>query len=100
MNIYVGNLDFNLTEDELQKVFAEYGEVVSVKIIKDRETGRAKGFGFVEMADDNDAKTAIKELEGTEIKGRNIRVNEARPKPEGRPSRGGFGSRPPRERNY
>lgn len=104
MNIYVGNLDFNLTEAELQQVFAEYGEVVSVKIVKDRETGRAKGFGFVEMADDSDAKTAIEELEGAEIRGRNIRVNEARPKPEksDRPSgRGGFGGgRPQRDRRY
>ena len=89
MNIYVGNLDFNLTEAELQQVFAEYGEVVSVKIVKDRDTGRAKGFGFVEMAEDS---------------GRNIRVNEARPKPEksDRPSRGGGfgGGRPQRDRRY
>jgi RNA recognition motif-containing protein len=100
MNIYVGNLDFNLNEDELQQIFAEYGEVVSVKIVKDRETGRAKGFGFVEMADDSDAKTAIEELEGAEVKGRNIRVNEARPRPE-RPSHGGYGGgRPQRDRRY
>ena len=105
MNIYVGNLDFTLTEDELQQVFAEYGEVVSVKIVKDRDTGRAKGFGFVEMANDGEAKTAIEELEGAELKGRNIRVNEARPRPEksDRPSGGsrGFGGgRPQRDRRY
>lgn len=98
MNIYAGNLDFSLTEDELQEVFAEYGEVVSVKIVKDRETGRAKGFGFVEMTDDDAGRKAIEELEGAELKGRNLRVNEARPREE-RPNRGG-GFRPQRDRRY
>ena len=79
MNIYVGNLNYALQEDELQQVFAEFGEVVSVKIIKDKYSGRSKGFGFVEMADENEAQNAINELNGTEVQGRNIKVNKARP---------------------
>ncbi|MGQ8335433.1 RNA recognition motif domain-containing protein [Sunxiuqinia sp. A32] len=86
MNIYVGNLDYNLTEAELNEVFSEYGEVVSVKIVKDRETGRAKGFAFVEMANDNEGETAVEELDGAEVRGRNMKVNKARPRPE-RPDR-------------
>ena len=79
MNIYVGNLDYGLQENDLEEVFSEYGEVSSVKIIKDKFTGRAKGFGFVEMPNDTEAKTAIEELDGAEVNGRNMRVNEARP---------------------
>jgi len=79
MNIYVGNLSYNLSEDELQGLFEEYGAVSSVKIIKDRETGRAKGFGFVEMEDDNEGQNAINELNGVELQGRAIKVNEAKP---------------------
>ncbi len=79
MNIYVGNLDYGLQESELEEVFGEYGEVSSVKLIKDKFTGRAKGFGFVEMPNDNEAKLAIEELDGAEVNGRNLRVNEARP---------------------
>jgi RNA recognition motif-containing protein len=79
MNIYVGNLNYNLKEDELQELFAEFGEVTSVKIITDKFTGRAKGFGFVEMADDAAAKKAMDALDGKEIGGRNIKVNQARP---------------------
>lgn len=86
MNIYVGNLDYNLREDELSEIFAEYGEVVSVKIIKDRETGRAKGFGFVEMANEAEGDKAVEELDGAEVNGRNMKVNKARPRPE-RPER-------------
>lgn len=82
MNIYVGNLDYNLQEDELGEIFAEYGEVVSVKIVKDRETGRAKGFGFVEMANESEGDKAVEELDGAEVNGRNIKVNKARPRPE------------------
>ncbi len=87
MNIYVGNLDYNLREDELGEFFAEYGEVVSVKIVKDRETGRAKGFGFVEMAVESEGDKAVEELDGAEVNGRNIKVNKARPRPERAPRR-------------
>ena len=82
MNIYVGNLDYNLQESELESVFSEYGEVASVKIIKDKYTGKAKGFGFVEMPDDEAANTAIEELNGTELNGRQMKVNKARPRRE------------------
>lgn len=80
MNIYVGNLNYRLREQELETLFSQYGEVTSVKIITDRETGQAKGFGFVEMADDNAGRKAISELDGTEIQGRGLRVSEARPR--------------------
>ena len=79
MNIYAGNLNYSLTEEELEKVFAEYGEVTSVKIIRDKYTDQSKGFGFIEMADDSAAQKAIDELNGTEVKGRELRVNQARP---------------------
>lgn len=79
MNIYVGNLNYNLSEEELQGIFEEYGAVSSVKIIKDRETGRAKGFGFVEMEDDSEGQNAIDELNGVEIQGRAMKVNQAKP---------------------
>ncbi|KPL17590.1 MAG: RNA-binding protein [Bacteroides sp. SM1_62] len=79
MNIYVGNLNYNLSEDELEKVFSPYGEVTSVKIIRDKYTDQSKGFGFIEMTDDADAQKAIDELNGTEVKGRELRVNQARP---------------------
>lgn len=80
MNIYVGNLNYQLQESELEQVFSEYGEVSSVKIIKDRYTGKAKGFGFVEMPDDEAANNAIEELNGAELSGRQMRVNKARPR--------------------
>ena len=80
MNIYVGNLHFNVSEDELRKAFEEYGEVASVKIITDKYSGRSKGFGFVEMMNDNEAKDAIENLNGAEIKGRAVNVNQAREK--------------------
>jgi len=79
MNIYVGNLNYNLSEDELEKVFSTYGEVASVKIIRDKYTDQSKGFGFIEMTNDADAQKAIDELNGTEVKGRELRVNQARP---------------------
>lgn len=79
MNIYVGNLNYNLSEDDLEKVFSSYGEVASVKIIRDKYTDQSKGFGFIEMANDADAQKAIDELNGTEVKGRELRVNQARP---------------------
>ena len=89
-NIYVGNLSFNATEDEIRDAFAQYGEVSSVNIIKDRETGRSRGFAFVEMPDGEQAKEAIEKVNLTEIDGRSITVNEARPKRD-RPRRGGGG---------
>ena len=79
MNIYVGNLNYNLSEEELEKVFTPYGEIASVKIIRDKYTDQSKGFGFVEMTNDADAQKAIEELNGTEVKGRELRVNQARP---------------------
>ncbi len=90
INIYVGNLSFNATEDDIQEAFAQYGEVSSVNIIKDRETGRSRGFAFVEMPDGEQAKEAIEKVNLTEIDGRSITVNEARPKRD-RPRRGGGG---------
>jgi RNA recognition motif-containing protein len=89
-SIYVGNLSYTATEDELLQAFSQHGEVASVNIIKDRETGRPRGFAFVEMPNGNEAATAIKELNLAEISGRSITVNEARPK-EDRPRRSGGG---------
>lgn len=79
-NIYVGNLPYQLTEDELREAFLQFGEVSSVKIISDRDTGRSKGFGFVEMEVQSEAEEAIKQLDGAALKGRNLKVNQARPK--------------------
>jgi RNA recognition motif-containing protein len=78
MNIYVGNISWGLTDQDLENVFAEYGTVVSAKIITDRATGRSRGFGFVEMSDG--AEAAIEALNGTEVDGRELVVNESRPK--------------------
>ena len=86
-NIYVGNLSWNLTEDELRETFEAHGEVSSCKMITDRDTGRPRGFAFVEMPDDGEAQAAIDALDGFELDGRNMRVNEARP----RENRGGYG---------
>jgi RNA recognition motif-containing protein len=79
MNIYVRNLSYNLTEQELGNLFGEFGEVTAVKIIKDKITGRAKGFGFVEMADDNAAAEAISKINGSDVKGRPIQAEKALP---------------------
>lgn len=79
-NIYVGNLAFSATEEDLRTAFEKYGEVSSVNIIMDRETGRSRGFAFVEMADGEGAKEAIENLDGAAVGGRNITVNEARPR--------------------
>ena len=81
MNIYVGNIPFRSTNDDLQKVFEAHGEVISVFLPTDRQSGRHRGFGFVEMSDE-DGKKAIAELDGFEMEGRNLRVNEARPREE------------------
>jgi RNA recognition motif-containing protein len=87
MNIYVGNLAYSVTEDELRSAFGEFGEVSSVNLIIDRGTGQSKGFGFVEMSDSAAAEAAIKALNGTPLNGRNIKVNQAKPR-EQRPARG------------
>ncbi len=89
MNIYVGNLSWDISNDELNNIFSEFGEVSNSNIIMDRNTGRSKGFAFIEMDDDGAAKSAIEALNGTEIKGRNVVVNEARPREE-RPRRNDY----------
>ena len=81
MQIYVGNMSYGTTEESLRDLFAGYGEVESVKIITDRETGRAKGFGFVAMDNDNEAQKAIDALNEKEFEGRTLRVNESKPRP-------------------
>lgn len=86
MNIYVGNLSFQLSEDALKELFSEFGSVDSAKIINDRETGRPKGFGFVEMPNQEEGQAAVSALDGKEVDGRNIKVNEAKPR-EDRPRR-------------
>ena len=96
MNIYVSNLSFNVQDEDLREFFAPYGEVSSAKIINDRETGRSRGFGFVEMPDDEASRKAIAELDGATVENRTIKVMEAKPK-EDRPARsnggGGFNNR-------
>lgn len=87
MNIFVARLDYGVEEDELRTAFEAYGEVSSVKIVMDRETGRSKGFGFVEMPSSEDGNTAVEALDGTELRGRAIVAKEARPQE----SRGGGG---------
>ncbi len=85
--LYVGNLSFSATEQDLEEVFGEIGTVESVNIIEDRDTGRSRGFGFVEMSSQEEAQNAISELDGKEVEGRNLKVNEAKP----RENRGGGG---------
>ena len=90
MNIYVGNLAYSVTEDEVRDAFAEFGEVSSVNIIMDKISGQSKGFGFVEMANNSEADEAIKALNESPMKGRNLRVNQAKPR----------GDRPQRRPRY
>jgi RNA recognition motif-containing protein len=80
MNIYVGNLPYNTTDQDLEQAFAAHGAVDSAKVIMDRETGRSRGFGFVEMSDDSEARAAIEAMNGKEMDGRALNVNEARPR--------------------
>ena len=80
MDIYVGNLSYNLTVEELQEAFEQHGEVANAKIIMDRDTGRSKGFGFIEMPNEGEGEAAIAELNGAMLKGRTARVNQARPR--------------------
>ncbi len=93
MNIFVGNLSYSSTEDSMRSTFEAHGDVSSAKIITDRETGRSRGFGFVEMPNDEHARAAISALDGTDFDGRPLRVNEARP----RDDRGGGGGPPRRD---
>lgn len=101
-NLFVGNMNFQTTEGELRELFAPFGQVTRIHVAKDRETGRARGFAFVEMANDDEATKAIAALDGKEVGGRNLKVNEARPKEGGarpagsnygRSGRGGGGNR-------
>jgi cold-inducible RNA-binding protein len=96
MKIYVGNMSFDTSEDDLRKAFAAHGQIDSVTIITDRDTGRPKGFGFVEMSNGDEANAAIENLNEKDFMGRTIKVNEARPRTEGQRGggRGGYG------RNY
>ena len=87
MDIFVGNISFSSNEDDLREVFSEHGEVASVKIIKDMETGRSRGFAFVVMSNDDEAQKAIDALNDFDLQGRKIKVNQSRPKAD-RPSRG------------
>jgi cold-inducible RNA-binding protein len=89
--LYVGNLSYNVGDSDLQELFSAFGAVSSAQVVVDRETGRAKGFGFVEMGTDQEATAAIAGLNGKEVDGRALTVNEARPKTEGGGGRGGFG---------
>jgi len=95
MNIYVGNLSYDTGNAELKEAFAQYGQVEEARVIEDKYTGRSRGFGFVEMGNDEEARKAIAELNGTSLQGRTITVNEARPR-EG----GGGGRRPRGESRY
>ena len=90
-NIFVGNLSFNTSEDELRQLFSAYGQVDRVSIMTDRDTGRSRGFGFVEMANAEDGEKAIAALNGSQLGGRTLNVNEARPKPERSGGGGGRG---------
>ena len=87
MNIYVGNLDYGVTDEDLRTAFSAFGKVTSASVIMDKFSGRSKGFGFVEMPDSNEADQAIRALDGKALKGRNVKVNQAKPRAE-RPARG------------
>ena len=90
LNLYVGNLPYSVTDQELNEIFSEIGEVQSARVMNDRETGRSRGFGFVEMKNEDDGREAIEKLNGADMGGRALVVNEARPREE-RPRGGGFG---------
>ena len=91
MNIYVGNLPYSVTEEDLRDLFSEFGEIISCNVISDRYTGQSKGFGFVEMADSTAAEQSIQALDGSELQGRTIKVNQAKPRPSNRGGGGGGG---------
>jgi RNA recognition motif-containing protein len=90
MKLYVGGLAYSVTDKELDELFAQHGSVTSATVIKDRDSGQSKGFGFVEMSELKEAQTAIKELNGKEVSGRSIVVNQARPQEDRRPRSGSF----------
>lgn len=90
MKLYVGNLPYSITGEELHGAFAAFGEVASANVVQDRDTGRSRGFGFVEMPNADEANAAIEAMNGKDYNGRNLVVNEARPRPEGGPRGGGF----------
>lgn len=98
MNIYVGNLSYEVTEEDLQSAFGEFGQVTTVNLIKDKYTGRSRGFGFVEMPTETEAQSAIDGLNGKDLKGRALKVNKANPRPEGGRGGGGGGRRRDRGR--
>jgi RNA recognition motif-containing protein len=89
MNIYVGNLSYDVSEEDLRQAFAAFGQVSSATIIKDKYSGQSKGFGFVEMPSAEEARSAISQMNGKDLKGRALNVNEARPRPEGGRKGGG-----------
>lgn len=89
--LYCGNLSYNVSSADLEQLFAQFGSVVSAQVIEDRDTGRSKGFGFVEMDNDADAQEAISALDGTEHEGRSIKVNQAKPREPRRGGGGGYG---------
>lgn len=91
--LFVGNLPYRISEDEIRQVFSEYGTVVDVRLISDRATGRSKGFGFVEMSSADEANKAVEGMHGKELQGRNLVVNVARPKAPRPPMGGGFNNR-------
>ena len=90
-NIFVGNLNYSTTQEDLHTTFAQFGKVERVNVVTDRDSGQPRGFAFVEMTDANEAQNAISQLNGVELNGRAMNVNEARPKPSGNSGRGGFG---------
>ena len=101
MKLFVGNFSFSTTEADLQSLFAPYGNIESVTVVTDRQTGRSRGFGFVEMSDRGEAEKAIEALNGKEFGGRTLNVNEARPKPDSGGFRGGrSGGRSSRQDDY
>jgi RNA recognition motif-containing protein len=100
MSIYVGNLSYQVTQDDLSTVFAEYGTVKRVQLPVDRETGRPRGFGFVEMSTDAEEDAAIEALDGAEWMGRDLKVNKARPREDRKPAGGGWGGGGGGNRNY
>lgn len=94
MRLYVGNLPYTVNQAKLEEMFSPFGTIVSASVITDKFSGRSKGFGFVEFDNDDAAKEAIAKLDGTDIEGRPLRVNEAKPREEGAPRSGGFGGGP------
>jgi RNA recognition motif-containing protein len=98
LNIYVGNLSYDTTDSELETAFSSYGTVTSARVAVDRDTGRARGFGFVEMSNESEAQAAIRGLNGANLQGRTLTVNEARPREERRPATGRGNNRDNRSR--